>query len=382
MVSKVLVGTGAEVNFAFNEEQEEFRRSVRRFLQDKSPVSEVRRLMETDEGFDPGVWNQMANQLGLTGVTIPEKFGGLGYGQVELGIVFEEMGRALLCAPYFSTVALGVNLMLESGDEAACSTYLPLVASGEVRLAVAANESLSDWSIDEIVTMSKGGVETTISGSKPYVVDGLTATHILVLASNPEGAGLYIVDGSDPSLRKTLQPSLDQTRKLAVLTFDSTPARLIGSASGGSSYYEGMLAKALVSLASEQVGGAQRILEMAVEYAKTRSQFGRPIGSFQAIKHKCADMLVDVESAKSAAYYASWVVNNDPAELPTAAYLAKAFCSEAYFSAAAENIQIHGGIGFTWEHDAHLYFKRAKSSEIMFGSPAFYREKLAQAIGI
>ncbi|TAN28781.1 MAG: acyl-CoA dehydrogenase [Actinomycetota bacterium] len=370
------------MNFAFNEEQEEFRRSVRRFLQDKSPISEVRRLMETEEGFDPAVWSQMANQLGLTGVTIPEKFGGLGYGQVELGIVFEETGRALLCAPYFSTVALGVNLLLESGDESACSTYLPFVSSGEVRLAVAAVESQSDWSVDDIKTVSKGGAEAMISGSKPYVIDGLTATHILVLAANTEGTSLYVVEGSDPSLRKTFQPSLDQTRKLASLTFDSTPGRLIGSAGEGSSYYERMLTKSLISLASEQVGGAQRVLEMAVDYAKTRIQFDRPIGSFQAIKHKCADMLVGIESAKSAAYYGSWVVDNEPAELPAVAYLAKAFCSEAYFSAAAENIQIHGGIGFTWEHDAHLYFKRAKASEIMFGPPAFYREKLAQTIGL
>ena len=370
------------MNFAFNEEQEEFRRSIHRFLQDHSAISEVRRLMDTDEGFDPKIWNQMATQLGLTAVTIPEKFGGLGYGQVELGIVFEEMGRTLLCAPYFSTVALGVNLLLETGDEAVCSEYLPLVASGEARLAVGAYESESDWSVDDIYTSATGGAEAVITGSKSYVIDGLTATHLLVLARSPEGISLYIVDGSDKSIEKTSQLPLDLTRKISTVTFDSTPAKLIGIAGVGSSYYEKMLPKSLVSLASEQVGGAQRVLEMAVDYAKTRIQFGRPIGSFQAIKHKCADMLVEVESAKSAAYYGAWVVDNDPAELPTVSYLAKAFCSEAFFSVAAENIQIHGGIGFTWEHDAHLYFKRAKSSEIMFGSPAFFREKLAQRIGL
>lgn len=370
------------MNFAFSEEQEEFRRSIRRFLEDRSPISEVRRLMETQEGFDPKVWSQMANQLGLTAVTIPEEFGGLGYGQVELGIVFEEMGRALLCAPYFSTVAMGVNLLLASGDEAVCSNYLPLVASGDARLAVAASESDTDWSTSEISTIATKGDEARISGRKPYVIDGMTATQILVLARNQEGTSLYLVDGSEGSISKVPQLSLDLTRKLATLSFEATPALLVGSPGAGVSYYEAMLNRSIISLASEQVGGAQHVLEMAVEYAKTRIQFGRPIGSFQAIKHKCAEMLVEIESAKSAAYYGSWVVENEPAELSTVAFLAKAFCSQAYFSAAAENIQIHGGIGFTWEHDAHLYFKRAKSSELMFGSPAYFRERLAETIGL
>ena len=370
------------MNFAFSEEQEEFRRSVRRFLEDRSPISEVRRLMETEEGFDPKVWSQMANQLGLTAVAIPEEFGGLGYGQVELGVVFEEMGRALLCAPYFSTVAMGVNLLLASGDEVICSHYLPQVASGEVRLAVAASESDTDWSTIEISTVATTGDEAHLSGKKPYVIDGFTATHILVLARNQDGTSLYLVNGSERSISKAPELSLDMTRKLTTLAFEATPALLVGSPGAGIAYYEAMLNKSLICLASEQVGGAQHVLEMAVEYAKTRIQFGRPIGSFQAIKHKCADMLVDIESARSAAYYSSWVVDNEPEELPTVAFLAKAFCSQAYFSAAAENIQIHGGIGFTWEHDAHLYFKRAKSSELMFGSPAYFRERLAEIIGL
>ncbi len=370
------------MNFAFSEEQEEFRRSIRRFLEDKSSTSEVRRLMETDEGFDPAVWDQMAGQLGLTAVTIPEEFGGLGFGQVELGIVFEEMGRVLLCAPYFSTVALCVNLLLASDDDQVCSSILPLVASGKARLALAAGESESDWSNDSISTIASGGADLLLSGTKPFVIDGLTATHLLVLAQDGDGVSLFIVNGSEPSLTKKPLLSLDLTRKLAVIRFDKTPGQRVGDIGLGIAYFEKMLPKALISLASEQVGGAQRVLEMAVEYAKERIQFQRPIGSFQAIKHKCADMLVDIESAKSAAYYAAWAAQNEPSELPLVAFLAKAFCSEAYFSAASENIQIHGGIGFTWEHDAHLYFKRAKSSELMFGSPAHFREKLAQAMGL
>lgn len=370
------------MNFAFSEEQDEFRRSIRRFLDDRSPISEVRRLMETQVGFEQAVWDQLASQLGLTAIAIPEKFGGLGYGQVELGIAFEEMGKSLFCAPYFSTVAMGVNILLASGDETACSEYLPGVAAGEVRLAVAASESEADWSIDEISSSVDGLRDSVLSGAKPYVIDGYSATHILVLARNEEGVGLYLVDGLDPTIEKSPQLSLDLTRKLASLTFSRTPAKLIGRKDSGRDAYEQMLLRSIISLASEQVGGAQRVLEMAVDYAKTRVQFGRPIGSFQAIKHKCADMLVEIESAKSAAYYGSWVVDHKPEELPSVAYLAKAFCSEAYFSAAADNIQIHGGIGFTWEHDAHLYFKRAKSSELLFGSPAHFRERLAQSIGL
>lgn len=369
------------MNFAFSEEQEEFRRSVRRFMEDKSPISEVRRLMETEEGFDPKIWDQMSTQLGLSAVAIPERFGGLGYGQVELAIVFEEMGRTLTCAPFFSTVALGVNLVLASGDDEVSSRLLPLVAQGKARLALCASES-PDWAIDDLATEATGGQDVRLNGSKKYVIDGLSATHLLVLATEEAGITLYLVDGSDPSVTKKGETPLDLTRKLASVAFDNTPAKVVGSKGCGALYYQLMLEKALVLLSAEQVGGAQRVLEMAVSYAKDRVQFGRPIGSFQAIKHKCADMLVDVESAKSASYYASWALDNDPSEFPLVAYLAKAFCSEAYFSVTAENIQIHGGIGFTWEHDAHLYFKRAKSSELLFGSPAYFREKLAQNIGL
>lgn len=369
------------MNFAFSEEQEEFRRSVRRFMEDKSPISQVRRLMETEEGFDPNVWDQMSTQLGLTAIAVPERFGGLGYGQVELAIVFEEMGRTLLCAPFFSTVALGVNVVLASGDDEICASLLPLVAQGKARLALCAHES-PDWAIDDMATEATGGQHVRLNGSKKYVIDGATATHLLVLATDESGTTLYLVDGSDPSVTARADAPLDLTRKLASVVFDGTPARVVGIKGSGALYYQAMLEKALVLLSAEQVGGAQRVLEMAVGYAKERVQFGRPIGSFQAIKHKCADMLVSVESAKSASYYASWALDNDPSEFPLVAYLAKAFCSEAYFSVAAENIQIHGGIGFTWEHDAHLYFKRAKSTELLFGTPAYFREKLAQHIGL
>lgn len=373
---------GAVLNFAFSEEQEEFRRSLRRFMEDKSPIAEVRRLMETESGFDREVWDQMASQLGLCGLGVPEKFGGLGFGYVELGIAFEEMGRALLCAPYFSTVALGVNLLLASRDDSICDEILPSVISGEVRLAFGASESESGWSLDEVSSEATGGASPILKGTKPYVIDGASATHFLVLARSPEGLSLYLVDGMESGIVRQSLTTLDLTRKIARVELDRVPARLVGVSGQGRSYYDRMLPGVLTLLAAEQVGGAQRVLEMAVEYAKTRIQFGRPIGSFQAIKHKCADMLVDVESAKSASYYATWAMDGAPDEIPLVAYLAKAFCSEAYFSAAAENIQIHGGIGFTWEHDAHLYFKRAKASELLFGTPEFYREQLALSMDL
>jgi alkylation response protein AidB-like acyl-CoA dehydrogenase len=371
------------VNFGFSEEQEELRRHARRFFEDKSPVTEVRRLMETTEGYDPAVWSQMANQLGLQALAIPEEFGGAGFGYVELVVVLEEMGRALVCAPYFSTVALAANALLASGDDAAKKEYLPAIASGETIATLAYTEPSGRWDLEGIeLAATQSGEGWSLSGVKSYVLDGHTASLVLVAARTPGGISLFAVDGGAAGLTRTALATMDQTRKQAKLDFDGVAGRLIGTEGGAGPVLQKTLDLAAVALAAEQVGGAQRVLEMSVEYAKSRIQFGRPIGSFQAIKHKCADMLLEVESAKSAAYYAGWAAAEDNDELPVTACLAKAYCSEAYFHAAAENIQIHGGIGFTWEHDAHLYFKRAKSSELILGDPAYHRELLAQRIGI
>jgi alkylation response protein AidB-like acyl-CoA dehydrogenase len=371
------------VNFAFSEEQEELRRSVRRFLEDKSPESEVRRLMETPEGYDPSVWDQMAQQLGLQGLAIPEEYGGSGYGYVELVVVLEEMGRALLCAPYFSSVALAANTLLASGDDAAKKEYLPGIAAGSTIATLAFTEDSGRWDEAGItLTATKSGDGYTLDGHKSFVLDGHTAHLILVAARTGAGVSLFAVDGNAAGLTRTSLSTMDQTRKQARLEFSGTPARLVGAEGSGWTTLSKTLDLAAVALAAEQVGGAQKVLEMSVEYAKVRVQFGRPIGSFQAIKHKCADMLLEVESAKSAAYYAGWAAAEDSDELPVVASLAKAYCSDAYFHAAAENIQIHGGIGFTWEHPAHLYFKRAKSSELLLGDPSYHRELLAQRIGI
>ena len=371
------------MNFAFSEEQEELRKTVRSFLDAKSPETAVRELMETAEGYDTAVWNQMGAEMGLQGLIIPEEFGGSGYSYVELGVVLEEMGRSLLCAPFFSTVALAANALLHSGDEAAKKAYLPGIASGETIATLAFTEPSGKWDEAGITMPATGsGSDFTLTGTKSFVLDGHTASLIIVAARTGKGVSLFAVDGGAAGLTRTALSTMDQTRKQAKLEFANTPAKLIGTEGEGWTVLNRVLDLAAVALAAEQVGGAQKVLDMAVEYAKVRVQFGRPIGSFQAIKHKCADMLLEVESAKSAAYYAMWCAAELNDELPSVASLAKAYCSEAYFHATAENIQIHGGIGFTWEHPAHLYFKRAKSSELLFGDPSYHRELLAQRIGI
>ncbi|MEM9521088.1 MAG: acyl-CoA dehydrogenase family protein [Actinomycetota bacterium] len=371
------------MNFAFSEEQDQLREFVRSFLEDKSAEDDVREQMETDAGYDEAVWNQMAEQMGLQALAIPEEFGGQGFGFIEQVVVLEEMGRALLCAPYFSSCVLAANALLQSGDDDAKAAHLPGIASGETRATLAFTEESGRWDEGGITMQATpAGDGWTLDGVKSYVLDGASANLILVAARSDAGVSLFAVADDAEGLTRTNLSTMDQTRKQAKLEFSGTPATLIGADGGGWDTLSTVLDLAAVALAAEQVGGAQMVLDMSVEYAKVRVQFGRPIGSFQAIKHKCADMLLEVESAKSAAYYAGWCANEMNDELPQVASLAKSYCSEAYFHAAAENIQIHGGIGFTWEHPAHLYFKRAKSSELMFGDPTYHRELLAQRIGI
>ena len=371
------------MNFGFSEEQEELRKMVKRFLEEKSPESEVRRLMATPEGYDIAVWDQMAKELALQGLGIPEEFGGQGFGPVELYVVFEEMGAALFCSPYFSTVALAANALLFVGTDADKAAYLPGIASGETIATVALTDDTGQWDLATTSTTATTSASAfVVNGVRSYVTDGSTASLLLVPAMTDKGLSLFAVAGDAEGVARETLPTMDQTRKQSRVVLTDAPAQLVGVEGAALAGLETTLQVAAAALAAEQVGGAQRVLNNAVEYAKKRVQFGRPIGSFQAIKHKCADMLLDVESAKSAAYYAAWAAQERNDELAIAASLAKSFCSEAYFHCAAENIQIHGGIGFTWEHHAHLYFKRAKSSELFLGDPAYHREILAQRLGI
>jgi alkylation response protein AidB-like acyl-CoA dehydrogenase len=369
--------------FAFSAEQDEFRKMVRRFVEAHSSEADVRKQMESERGWDPALWSAMAAQLGLQGLTIPEEFGGQGFGSVELCIALEEMGRSLLCAPYFSTVVLAVGSLLQAGDEAAQRALLPGIAAGETTATVAFAEASGSWDPAGIeASARRDGAAWKIDGTKLYVLDGHSADVVFVAARTGAGVSLFQVAGDAAGLERTPLATLDPTRKQARLDFAGVEATLLGSDGAGSRVLSTVLDRAVVALAAEQVGGAQRCLDMAVAYAKERVQFGRPIGSFQAIKHKCADVLLEVESARSAAYYAGWCAAERSDELPAVASLAKAYCSDAYLWAASENIQIHGGIGFTWEHPAHLYFRRAKSSDLLFGDSTYHRERLAQRIDL
>jgi len=371
------------VNFTFSEEQDELRSVVRQFLAATTDEAAVRRQMATDEGFDREVWARMAEQLGLQGLIVPEELGGQGYGVLELVVVLEEMGRTLLCAPFFSTVVLATNALLVAGDDEALRTHLPGIAAGATIATVAFTEPNGRWDEPGIqATAAPAGGGWRLTGTKSYVIDGHLADLVIVAARTEAGVSLFAVDGDADGLTRTALATIDQTRRQATLQLDDVEGRLIGTDGDGWATLSGVLDLAAVGLAAEQVGGAQACLDMAVEYAKVRVQFGRPIGSFQAVKHTCADVLIELESARSAAHYAGWCASEAPDDLPAAASLAKACCSDAYLHAAAENIQIHGGIGFTWEHPAHLYFKRAKSSELLFGDPTYHRELLAQRIGI
>lgn len=372
------------MNYCFTDEQEQFRTVLRRFFVEKSPTTEVRRLMATDQGWERETWKQLNKDLGLSAVHIPEAYGGQGFGFVELGIVLEEMGRSLLCAPYFSSVVLAASAILNAGTEQQKQALLPGIAAGDTIATLAFTEDNGGWDsagIEMTATPSGGGYR--LDGVKSFVLDGHTADLIVVLARQPgsngdDGLSLFTVAGDAPGLERRLLKTADMTRKQARLKFQSVPAELVGEAGGAAVPFAKTLDQAAACLANEMAGGAEKLRESAVDYAKMRVQFGRSIASFQAIKHKCADMLVDVELAKSAAYYAAEAAAENDPELPAIASLAKACNSDAYMQTAIHTIQIHGGIGFTWDNDTHLWFKRAKSSEVFLGGPNYHRELLMQ----
>ncbi|OBG40389.1 acyl-CoA dehydrogenase family protein [Mycobacterium sp. E3198] len=374
--------SGHGISFGFTDEQNELRRVVRSFFESKADEVQVRRHMEAPLGYDPLLWAQMSHELGLVGLAIPEEFGGQGFTFVELGVVAEELGRALVPSPYFASAVLASSALLGSGDDAAQRRYLPDIASGAVIASLAVTEESGRWEAGAIQARARETADGwVLDGAKTYVVDGCSAAVLLVAAQTDSGLSLFAVERFDSVTRRGLS-TLDPTRKQSRIEFSATPASLVGCEGGAEAVLRSTLALGCAALAAEQVGGAQRCLEMAVAYAKARRQFGKPIGSFQAIRHKCADVFLDVECARGAAYYAVRAAARRSPELPAVASLAKACCSEAYARAAAANIQIHGGIGFTWEHPAHLYFKRAQSSGHLLGDASFHRRLLADEIGI
>jgi alkylation response protein AidB-like acyl-CoA dehydrogenase len=392
----------------------ELRDSVRDFLAAKSDEQRVRAAIETERGYDEDLWQQMASQLSLPGLALPEQYGGDGFTFTELQVVLEELGRALAPSPFLASVVLAAGAILATGDEAAAQAYLPGIASGKTTATLAVAEAAGLWSFDELTTTARladgastdagagtgtGGGSWLLTGTKQFVLDGATADLIIAAARTDQGPAFFAVTPGHRSavtvsaiadrsrelgLTRTALRTLDLTRPMATLEFSDTPATLIGTAGAAGPALDAVLDRAMTAVAAEQVGAARACLEASAAYARERHQFGRPIGSFQAVKHKCADMLVKVELAQAAATEAARAAAGDPdaAPLPQAAAVAHAVCSESLMFVAAENIQVHGGIGFTWEHPAHLYFRRAKASQLMFGGPGFYFEHLLRRSGL
>jgi alkylation response protein AidB-like acyl-CoA dehydrogenase len=378
------------MDFGFSEEQEMLRRSAHDFLTKETPMPHVRRMMEDEVGYSVEVWRKMA-ELGWMGLVFPQAVGGAGFDLVDLAVVLEEMGRVVMPGPFFSTVLLGGQSLLEGGDEAQKARYLKPLVAGELKTTLAMLESSAGWDAEGIAataTADAGGFR--LNGTKLFVPDAHVADLIVVAtrtdtSKGTEGISLFAVDVPKEGVSVTLLETMDPTRKLCEVKLDQVrvgPDALVGARGGGWAILERVTDRAKVALCAEMCGGAERVLEMSVEYAKVRVQFDRPIGTFQAIQHKCANMLTLVESAKAATYHAAWALGNDAAGAPLAAAMAKAYASDAYRTVTAEAIQIHGGIGFTWEHDLHLYFKRAKASEFTFGDGTFNRARVAELIDL
>jgi alkylation response protein AidB-like acyl-CoA dehydrogenase len=376
------------MDFGFSDEQEMLRQSARGLLEKECASSVVRRLLDDERGYDGALWKTMAG-LGWTGLTIPEEYGGAGLHYVDLVLVLEEMGRVVLPSPFIWTmmVAEAIN---RAGSAAQKQALLPKIASDDLIATPALLEQSGLWGPEGISLQAKpGGSDFILDGAKLFVNDAHVAGCLLVAARTggtaANGVTLFAIEPGRAGISLSPLKTMDQTRKLSEVKFagvKATAADVIGEAGAGWKTLSEVIDRGKVMLAAEMMGGAQKVLDVAVEYAKMRVQFGRPIGSFQAVQHKCANMMIDVEGAKSAVYYAAWAVSNQVAEAPLAAALAKASSSDAYRRVSAEGIQVHGGIGFTWDHDMHLYFKRAKSSEFTFGDATYNRELVAQGINL
>jgi alkylation response protein AidB-like acyl-CoA dehydrogenase len=379
------------MNFGFNDEQELLRSTARKFFDNECPSTTVRALMEESSGMTPELWKKLAEQ-GWLGLIAPEEHGGMALGIVDLVVLLEEMGRAVVPGPFFSTVLLGGLAILAAGNDAQKKAWLPKICSGEARATLAWMEPSAELGAAGVTLQAAAkGSGFTLNGTKLFVHDAHTADVIVVAArttsgQNPEdGISLFLVPKGTPGLAVTLLPTMDQTRKLCEVTLTNVSVggeAVMGAPGTGWKPLARVIDRATVGLCAEMCGGAQKVLDMTVEYAKIRQAFGRPIGSYQGVKHKAADMLVDVENSKSITYYAAWAMDEGVPEGPLAVSMAKAYVSDAYRRVSGAGIQLHGGIGFTWEHDLHLYFKRAKGSEFTFGDATWHRERVAQLVNL
>jgi alkylation response protein AidB-like acyl-CoA dehydrogenase len=379
------------MDFGFNEEQEMLRATARKFLENECTSEFVRKRMAEDAGVTEEFWTKLAEQ-GWLGLIYDEEYGGSGLGIVDLTVLMEEMGRAVMPGPFFSTVLLGGLTIKEAGSAAQKKEWLSKIAAGKAKATLAWTEPNARWDAAGVTTTAKeSGKGFVLNGVKLFVPDAHLADVLVVVARTREGTspedgiGLFLVNKAAKGLAVKLLPTMDQTRKICEVRLNDVSVgadAVLGDKHGGWAPLARVLERATVALCAEMCGGAQRVLDMTTDYAKIRIAFGKPIGSYQGVKHKAADMLVDVENAKSLTYYAAWAVDENVPEAALAASMAKAYTSDAYRKVSGAGIQLHGGIGFTWEHDLHLYFKRAKSSEFTFGDATYHREKVAQLINL
>jgi len=376
------------MDFAFSEEQEMLRRSARDFLAKECSSKVVRKLMESSDTYDEGLWKKVAG-LGWTALGIPEEYGGVGT-FLDLVVVLEEAGRALMPGPFFATMGLAVPAIIEAGTEAQKQEALGAIAQGSARATLAFTEPSGRWDAGSVTLTAKpSGGGWQLDGVKQFVPDAQAADFIVVAArtrgEGEDGISLFLVKGRPKGMTITPLKTLDQTRRWNEVRFDGIKLdadSLMGAGDKAWPHLKRALEWATAALCAEMVGGTQKVLETSTEYAKTRHQFGKPIGIYQAVSHKLADMLVLSESGRSATYYAAWAVDADAPDRSLAASMAKAYVSDAYRKVAGDGIQVHGGIGFTWEHDMHLYFKRAKSSEVTLGDATYHRELVAQSLDL
>ena len=356
------------MQFGLTESQEFLKNSARKFFAGECPSTEMRRLMETDSAYDAALWSKLADQ-GYTGIIFPEEYAGVGLGKVELMLLMEEAGRTLLPGPFFSTVVLAGSVLDAVGTPGHKEKYLAPICQGEVRSTVAILEASASWNPRDVQLSAVNG---KLTGEKFFVSDAAVADFLIVIARN----GVFVVDSKARGLKISSMAGMDLTRKLYVVEFSNTPAEELGPNLN--------LPRALdittAALAAELVGGMQRTLDVTIEYAKTRKQFGKPIGMFQAVQHQCADMYLETESSRSAVYYAGWALEENSSDAATAVSIAKMYCSDAARAVGNRGIQIHGGMGFTWENDLHLYYRRAKASETAFGDATFHRERVASLV--
>ncbi|HUI81551.1 MAG TPA: acyl-CoA dehydrogenase family protein [Bryobacteraceae bacterium] len=371
------------MHFGLTETQETIKNSAREFFSAECPMAEVRRLMETETAFDSALWAKFAHQ-GWTGIIFSEKYDGFGLGLVEMAAALEEMGRALVPGPFLSTVLLAGTVLDRAGSEQQKQKYLRAICWGEAKSTLALLEKSGSWDPDAVQLQAKRCASGyALSGEKLFVSDAGVADFLLVAARMEGEPALFLVDGGTAGVRTAATPGVDLTRRLYRVSFDDVrlaDESLLARGERAWHAVEAALDVASVGLVAEMVGGIERLVDLTVAYAKTRKQFGRPIGSFQAVQHQCVDMLVLLEGSRSAAYYAAWALNENDNHARAAVSVAKAYVSEAYREVGNKSIQVQGGMGFTWENDAHLHYRRAKASEIAFGDASYHRERIAKTL--